>query len=99
MSRPPALASGEPGRARALMRLYAAIGAAVESHQPIPCRGDRMDLWLSEREAEQEAASWRCQPCPVLAECRAYITNHPEPAGVWAGLSFADRRQNTRRTA
>lgn len=95
MSRPPKNLADEPGRAQSLARLYAEIADALDAGEAIPCMADG-GLWLSDHQAEQEAAGWRCMACPVIADCRDYVTAHPEPTGVWAGMTQSDRKQVVR---
>lgn len=40
----------------------------------------------------QELVKWICDDCPVKAACRSYGLEHKTLAGVWGGLSEADRR-------
>lgn len=32
-----------------------------------------------------------CRPCPVRAECLAWVVEHPQPYGVFAGLTAPER--------
>lgn len=32
-----------------------------------------------------------CGQCPVRSECKSFITAHPEPEGIWAGLLPEER--------
>lgn len=32
-----------------------------------------------------------CSSCPVRLECRAFIGNHPQDEGIWAGLLPEER--------
>lgn len=32
-----------------------------------------------------------CQGCPVLAECRAWVDENPQPEGMFGGLTPAER--------
>lgn len=41
--------------------------------------------WISDDLAAQLEAAALCAHCPALAPCRAYVDEHPEPSGVWAG--------------
>lgn len=97
-------ADHDADRLTALTRLLAEV-YDLESHgQPVPCvQPERGHWWISEDPELAEAASHACQTCPALAACRAYVADHPEPAGVWAGLNTPQRRisrrQDTRRTA
>ena len=41
--------------------------------------------------------SWKakkvCKRCPVLEDCRDYVIAHPEPWGVWGGMSLEERER------
>ncbi len=92
----------ESARSTALQRLMGAIFEHDQAGELVPCVEPRRGhLWLSEHQADQEAAVHGCASCPALDACQAYVTAHPEPAGVWAGLTDTDRKktQSTRRTA
>ena len=67
-------------------RLLAAIAVQLEASERIACLSDPA-RWQSEDKAEQEAAMFGCHSCAALEVCRRYVSAHPEPAGVWAGLN------------
>jgi WhiB family redox-sensing transcriptional regulator len=48
-----------------------------------------------DRRIRETAAKAICAGCPVLTDCRTWITIHPEEWGVWAGLSEKDRSKST----
>lgn len=86
----------EPSRGLALSRLMVAIHQADEAGAAIPCLNVRRShLWLSEDRADQDAAALGCSSCPALAACSRYITEHPEPSGVWAGTFHRYQRKAT----
>jgi WhiB family redox-sensing transcriptional regulator len=41
----------------------------------------------------EEIAKRICQSCPVLARCREYAVNAPEPYGIWGALTPRERQQ------
>lgn len=45
----------------------------------------------SDDEDKQRAAAGACLRCPALELCAAYVDQHKEPAGVWAGTTEKDR--------
>lgn len=59
-----------------------------EWHQDAACRG-MVDVFFAERHdmAATKKAKEVCARCPVFNECRDYITENNERAGVWAGQS------------
>ncbi|WP_375003716.1 WhiB family transcriptional regulator [Aeromicrobium sp. CTD01-1L150] len=75
-------------RMEALGRLLAEISRHQDNGEQAPCvHRERGHLWLSEDPDEQEAASHAClTACPAFAACQTYVTAHPEPSGVWAGI-------------
>lgn len=96
VSRPPKNLADEPGRAQALARLYGAIADALDDGKAVPCMADP-SLWLSDTTADQVAASWRCMACSAIADCRAYALTYPEPSGVWAAMTPAERTKSRRK--
>jgi len=51
----------------------------------------------SKRELAGETAKLICRTeCPIFADCWAYILQHNERYGVWAGLSEEDRGYESR---
>jgi hypothetical protein len=89
------MAADEPGRAEALIELYSAVADVLNNGSSVPCMSDP-GLWLSESTADQEAAGWRCMACPAITDCRAYVLTHPEPVGVWAAMTAAQRKKTKR---
>lgn len=61
----------------------------------VPCVQSR--LWISDHDADQEHAAELCGPCPVIAECRAYINRFPREQGVYAGTTYFERNHHGRR--
>lgn len=57
----------------------------------IPCMETPAEHWTSEDMEDQQYVARLCQGCAGLSRCREYITTHPEPTAVWAGLTTADR--------
>lgn len=94
MSRPSLAqeAARDVDRLNALTRLMAVIYDHEQHGEPVPCVDPAIGhLWVSSNAVEAEAAAWRCGGCPALSTCREYVTNHPEPAGVWAGVTPTER--------
>lgn len=60
-------------------------------------------FWEYERSARKRAAALaaaeRCRSCPVQADCYAYSTLNPVPAGIWAGLNDIEREAIRRQQA
>ena len=78
--------SSQDERVRALGRLMAAVRNRIEGGETVPCLVEaRAHLWISEDGESQRAAAFGCASCPAMQECRTYVTQWPEPAGVWAG--------------
>ena len=48
-----------------------------------PCRTSSAHLWTSDDRHEREAATHRCQTCPLLALCRAAADERGERWHVW----------------
>lgn len=72
-------------RQAALGQLMSELHTRTEDGETIPCLNrERGHLWLSEDEAEQEAAMHGCARCPALQACGIYDDAYPETAGVWA---------------
>jgi WhiB family redox-sensing transcriptional regulator len=68
-------------------------------HAEAACRGRGTDGWFPVQGRRPDDARAVCGACPVLEECHRWALDQgPELAGVWAGLTEADRRQ-LRRTA
>lgn len=44
------------------------------------------------KKAQIDLAKSVCRLCPVLSECRAYITVYPEDEGIWAATLPEERR-------
>lgn len=64
----------------------------AESGRPTPCVGSRHDWWVSDRPDDQARAASECTTCTVLGLCRSYIDANPERAGVYGGLTTAERQ-------
>ena len=85
MSRPSKNGHVTETQAGALAHLYATIAKLVDNGERVPCLGRHGAWWTSADAEEQHAAALRCGDCPALAACHAYITEHDELTGVWAG--------------
>lgn len=77
----------DAARAVGHARLLAVVRASLAAGLRVPCIEDPEGGWTSgDAEAVQRAVDL-CDSCPALAACHAYIEAHPEPAGVWAGMT------------
>lgn len=87
------------GRTEALADLMQRIFEHEERDRSIPCVNPKLAAWWLSEDAElQEAAALACSTCPALRDCRAYVDEWPEDAGVWAGrLPVKRGRRNDRR--
>lgn len=68
----------------ALRLLLNAIANAADEGRIPPCMRGGAE-WTSDDPDDQHEAALACRFCPVLADCRDYINEFPESAGVWAG--------------
>jgi hypothetical protein len=68
--------------------LHLALRQLVDDDVLPPCASGW--LWLSERHEDREAASWRCQPCPVITLCHDFAsTAQPRLTfGTFAGIDY-----------
>lgn len=84
----------DPARAAAIGRLLDDLERIEGRGLWVPCRAGLLDpaAWVSEDEDTARTAASACAGCPALEACRAYIDDHPEPAGVWAGTTAKQRR-------
>ncbi len=57
------------------------------------CKG-RTDLFFLNRgdTTQMKRAKAICSSCPVINQCREYVTYNPERYGIWAGMTEKDRR-------
>ncbi|WP_120520503.1 WhiB family transcriptional regulator [Arthrobacter celericrescens] len=80
--------------------LMGRLGVLVRAGLTVPCLGHRAE-WTAADDATARAAAASCRRCPALAACRAYVSAHPEPAGVWAGTTEKQRigKHQTKGTA
>lgn len=87
------MTGADDDRLRAHGRLMSIVADLAESGRPAPCLGRHSAAWTAEddTEATQYAASC-CLACPALTACRQYVTNHPEPAAVYGGLTASERK-------
>lgn len=88
------MAGRDDERAAAHGKFQARLAEHLEAGQHLPCMGTYRDNWTSEDPEDQAIAARACIACPALDACTRYITKNPEPAGVWAGRTPAQR--NTR---
>lgn len=71
----------------AFTTLLLALRELDTSNQLTPCQTPGTDhLWTSDDAEDREAACHRCQPCPLLPECRTHATTAGEKHHVWAGI-------------
>lgn len=85
---------GEDTRDAAHSRLMLTIARHIDHGRTIPCTGRHRDTWTTENDPEAtDYARNMCLSCPALRACRAYVTEHPEPTGVWAGLTPTERKK------
>ncbi|MFF0943711.1 WhiB family transcriptional regulator [Kocuria sp. CPCC 205300] len=79
-------------QALALNRLTAVLAEHLDGGEPIPCNGSDALDWISDQRAAQDRAATACHTCPALDACARYVLDHPEPAGVYGGMTTDDRR-------
>lgn len=77
----------DAARAVGHARLLAAVRRELAAGLRVPCIENPSGGWTSGDPDETLRAAELCGSCPALAACRSYIEAHPEPAGVWAGLT------------
>jgi WhiB family redox-sensing transcriptional regulator len=61
------------------------------------CLGLPTDTFFPDDPADADIARAVCQRCPVRDDCAAYALAIPALAGIWGGLTEADRRRIRRR--
>lgn len=49
--------------------------------------------WVDPRHPKTSVAREICWRCPVREDCLAWAMRLPEPAGIWGGLTPAERNQ------
>lgn len=71
--------------------LHAAIAAALDAGQTVPCIG--RPEWTSPRPEDRATAVAECrrEPCPVLDQCAATATAAKERHAVWGGTIRGER--------
>lgn len=88
-----------PERVSAHTELMRRVTDLAEDGEHVPCLAAE-GTWFTNDDLEiQNAAARLCRDCPALAACASYITEHPEPAGAWAGTTEnqrAKRRTNNK---
>lgn len=82
----------DSARAVGHARLLAAVRRELATGLRVPCIEDPEGGWTSTDPEAALRAAELCESCPALVACRSYIGDHPEPAGVWAGVT-ANARQ------
>lgn len=76
------------------------IKAIIDLGDETPCQ-QNPDYWDDDlpgldwetRKTQIAGAKKLCDECPVKFLCREYAVTAHEPAGVWGGLSTADREK------
>lgn len=61
----------------------------------IPCRRANGTAWITGTPKDTWYAQLHCETCPAKAACGGYALAAEEPAGVWGGLTPAQRQQLT----
>ena len=70
---------------------WGVLTAALEAYGPAPCEESPLpEAWWAEGQL-LEMAQACCRGCPVRAECLAYAVAADERAGLWGGLTAAER--------
>lgn len=64
-----------------------ALGPAALCTQTDP------EIFFPERGMPATAAKKVCRRCPIIDQCRIWVTANPQPYGVWAGMSAGERRR------
>ncbi|MCT1601887.1 WhiB family transcriptional regulator [Kocuria sp. p3-SID1433] len=59
----------------------------------IPCRRANGTAWITGTPKDTWYAQLHCEKCPAKAACGGYALAADEPAGVWGGLTVAQRKQ------
>lgn len=80
------------GRGATLADLGDLILDELAAGAVVPCVLLPGDWTTDEDDDEARYLARVCAGCPVLPACRAYVDEHPEPAGVWAGTTTKQRR-------
>lgn len=57
------------------------------------CRDEDRDIFFPTQGASVAEAKAICATCPVRRPCAEHAITHPEPFGIWGGLSERQRRQ------
>ena len=79
-------------RTGAHARLMGALARATDHGERVPCIG-KPDVWDGEHPELQEAAIHACGICDQFTACRRYVAAHPEPEGIWAGLTPKEQKR------
>lgn len=86
--------TGSAGDELVYERVRDSVSAMTISDEPwrdlAACRG-RTGLFFATDEAEVARARAICADCPVLADCRAWVTANPQRHGVFAGMTAPER--------
>lgn len=75
--------------------LSEATSHVLDAGGVVPCRTGSLATtrkWTSSDPTEQREAAEACRGCVALSVCADYIAAHPTEAGVYAGLTEADRK-------
>lgn len=79
-------------------QFLAHLADLLDAGYDIPCVTAPVDAWTSEDTGEQHEIAKACLPCPAFTACRRYIEQHPEPVGVYAGLTPGQRAKRKGKT-
>jgi WhiB family redox-sensing transcriptional regulator len=64
-----------------------------------PCRDYPTEIWFPEPETigSSQVARSICAECPIQERCLEHAVTYPEPFGIWAGTTAAQRRRMRQR--
>lgn len=81
--------------------LLTELAGHLEAGLIVPCLTHPAEdsPWTSDSAALADEAALACHDCPALDACRAYGISARESAGIWGGLTPAERRHRTRRAS
>lgn len=80
-------------RGRAVVVLGEQIADELAVGAVVPCVSLPADWTTDDDDAEARYLARACGGCPVLAGCRTYLEQYPEPSGAWAGMTARQRRE------
>lgn len=78
-------------------RLQAKLHDLEDSGYRVPCI-DLVDLFVSDRATDREAAAEWCVECPARRACGDYAEAANEPLFVWGGVDRAPRYRGANQT-